>query len=106
MPMGTKIYLPEELEKRLRKTAMEVYGYGRGSISKAGAAAIERWVHEHEILLEGIDIPEDPVEAIRGMLSHVPASGVQLQHEAPRIRTQKRLAKRNVHRRRKHLPRA
>jgi len=93
--MGTKIYLPEELEKRLRKTAMEVYGYGRGSISKAGAAAIER-----------IDIPEDPVEAIRGMLSHVPASGVQLQHEAPRIRAQKRLAKRNLPRRRKHLPRA
>jgi len=41
-----KVYIDEELEQRLRKTAMEVYGYGRGSISRAVEDAIRRWLSE------------------------------------------------------------
>jgi len=44
---------------------------------------------EHEKVLKEIRIPEDPVKAIRGMLKHVRKSGVELQHEAQRIRTGK-----------------
>ena len=39
---GIKIYLDEELEKRFRKVAMEIYGYGRGSISRAAEDAIRK----------------------------------------------------------------
>jgi len=39
---GIKIYLYEELERRFRKIAMQVYGYDRGSISRAAKDAIRR----------------------------------------------------------------
>lgn len=86
---GLKVYVDEELEKRFRKVAMEVYGYGRGSISKAVEDAMRRWLLEHEVMLAEIEIPEDPVKAIRGMLKHVKKSGVELQHEARSIRIRK-----------------
>ena len=86
---GLKVYVDEELEKRFRKVAMEVYGYGRGSISKAVEDAMRRWLLEHEVMLAEIEIPEDPVKAIRGMLKHVKKSGVELQHEARSIRAGK-----------------
>lgn len=38
--MVVKIYLDEELETKFRKAAMEVYGYGRGSLSSAAEEAI------------------------------------------------------------------
>ena len=37
-------------------------------------------------MLKEVRIPEDPVKAIRGMLKHVKKSGVELQHEAQKIR--------------------
>ena len=86
---GIKIYLDEELERRFRKMAMEIYGYGRGSISRAAEDAIRRWVIEREELLKEVRIPEDPIKAIRGMLKHVKKSGVELQHEAQQIRAGK-----------------
>lgn len=86
---GSKIYIDEELEMNFRKVAMEIYGYGRGSISKAAEDAIRRWLMEHESLLGEIEVPEDPVEAIRGMLRHVRKGGVELQHEARRIRVKR-----------------
>ncbi|RLE88811.1 MAG: hypothetical protein DRJ49_04475 [Thermoprotei archaeon] len=86
---GLKVYIDEELEKRFRKVAMEVYGYGRGSISKAVEDAMRKWLLEHEIMLAEIKIPDDPVKAIRGMLKHVKKSGVELQHEARSIRVRK-----------------
>ncbi len=43
-----KVYLSDELDKRFRKTAMDAYGYGRGSISKAAAEALSKWCAEHE----------------------------------------------------------
>ena len=86
---GLKVYLNEDIEKYLRKVAMEVYGYGRGSISKAVEDAIKKWLLEYEILLREIEIPKDPVKAIRGMLKNVKKSGVELQHEARSIRARK-----------------
>jgi len=85
---GLKVYVDDELERHFRKVAMEVYGYGRGSISRAVEDAMRRWLSEYEIL-EGIEIPEDPIKAVRGMLKHVKKSGVELQHEVRRIRARK-----------------
>ena len=59
---GLKVYVDEELEKRFRKVAMEVYGYGRGSISKAVEDAMRKWLLEHEVMLSEIEIPDDPVK--------------------------------------------
>jgi len=86
---GLKVYIDEELEERFRKVAMEVYGYGHDSISKAVEDAMRRWLLEHEIMLAEIKIPEDPIKAIRGMLKYVKKSGVELQHKARSIRVRK-----------------
>lgn len=42
-----KIYLSDNLNERFRKTAMNVYGYGRGSLSKAAEEALTKWCMEH-----------------------------------------------------------
>ncbi|HZD12891.1 MAG TPA: hypothetical protein VE177_05160 [Candidatus Binatus sp.] len=41
-----KIYLPDDLDARFRKFAMEAFGYGRGSLSKAAVEAISKWCLE------------------------------------------------------------
>lgn len=86
---GLKVYVDEELEKRFRKAAMEVYGYGRGSISRAVEDTMRKWLIEHEAMIDEIKVPGDPVEAIRGLLRHVKKSGVELQHEARSIRSRR-----------------
>ena len=43
-----KVYLSDSLNEKFRRAAMSVYGYGRGSISKAAEAALTRWCVEHE----------------------------------------------------------
>src|SRR5712692_10892585 len=43
-----KVYLSTELDKKFRRIAMSVYGYGRGSLSKAAEEAFSRWCAEHE----------------------------------------------------------
>ena len=43
-----KIYLSDGLNERFRRIAMSVYGYGRGSLSKAAEDAFTRWCSEHE----------------------------------------------------------
>ena|SRR2546425_12312339 len=43
-----KIYLPDSLNEKFRRIAMSVYGYGRGSLSKAAEEAITRWCSEHD----------------------------------------------------------
>jgi len=87
--MGLKVYIEEDLEKRFRKLAMEIYGYGKGSLSSAVEDAIRRWLLENESMLKEVEIPEDPVNAMRGLLKHVKKSGVELQHEALEIRAEK-----------------
>jgi hypothetical protein len=45
-----KVYVSEELDKRFRRLAMSVHGYGRGSLSEAAVEAFTRWCEEHETL--------------------------------------------------------
>jgi hypothetical protein len=87
--MGLKVYIEEETEKKFRKLAMELYGYGKGSLSLAAEDAIRQWLSEHESILKEAKIPEDPVNAMRGLLKHVEKSGVELEHEAREIRAEK-----------------
>ncbi len=90
--MGSiKIYISDITEKKFRKMAMELYGYGRGSISIAAEKALSEWVARVSEAIEVVGLLDDPVEAIYGMLSHVKKSSVELQHEARRIRTSKSL---------------
>jgi hypothetical protein len=89
---GIKVYVRGEVEERFRRLAMMVYGYGKGSLSKAAEDAFLRWMVQHEALLKEVNVPEDPVGAIRGMLVNVKKSGVELQHEARKIRAAKTIA--------------
>lgn len=41
---GIKVYIDDDLDQRIRKIAMERFGYGKGSLSKAVEAAIVQWV--------------------------------------------------------------
>ncbi|MBO3769211.1 MAG: hypothetical protein QXS51_00765 [Thermoproteota archaeon] len=86
---GIKVYIPDELEKKFRETAMRLFGYGRGSLSIASEKAFSAWLSEVSEVLEFAENIEDPVEAIYGMLSHVKKTGVELQHEASKIRAGK-----------------
>jgi hypothetical protein len=43
-----KVYLTEELDQRFRRLAMNVYGYGRGSLSEAAVEAFTKWCEDHE----------------------------------------------------------
>jgi hypothetical protein len=83
---GIKVYVRSEVEEKFRRLAMMVYGYGKGSLSKAAEEAFLQWMMRYEAMLKEVNIPDDPVGAIRGMLSGVNKSGVELQHEARRIR--------------------
>jgi hypothetical protein len=43
-----KIYLSNSLNEKFRKAAMNAFGYGRGSLSKAAEEALTEWCKEHE----------------------------------------------------------
>jgi len=86
---GIKVYIPDDVEQRFRRTAMAVYGYGRGALSKAAEEAFSQWSSEKEKALSLFEFVGDPVEAIEGLLEGVGKSGVELQHEARRIRARK-----------------
>jgi hypothetical protein len=63
-----KVYLSDSLNEKFRRIAMSVYGYGRGSLSKAAEEAFTRWCAEHE----HSHIPEKAAEHLvttRGHLS-------------------------------------
>lgn len=81
-----EVYVRDEVEEKFRRLAMMVYGYGRGSLSKAAEEAFLQWVMKYEAMLEEINVPDDPVSSIKGLLAGINKSGVELQHEARRIR--------------------
>jgi hypothetical protein len=89
---GIKVYVRDDVEEKFRRLAMSVYGYGKGSLSKAAEEAFLWWMRRHESKLGEVNILEDPVAAIRGLLSRVGKSGVELQHEARKIRAVKAVA--------------
>jgi hypothetical protein len=43
-----KIYLSDILSEKFRRIAMSVFGYGRGSLSRAAEEALTKWCSEHE----------------------------------------------------------
>jgi hypothetical protein len=59
-----KIYLSAELDTRFRKAAMENYGYGRGSLSRAAQEALIDWCRSHE-KARSIEEPRTvPIESV------------------------------------------
>jgi hypothetical protein len=44
-----KIYLSKDLNEKFRRMAMSIYGYGRGSISKAAEDALAKWCTGREL---------------------------------------------------------
>ncbi len=79
--MTLRVSVPDELEERLRKKAMERFGYEKGSISKAVTTAIESWLDT----VETTEPIQDPWERLEGALDHIDKSSVELQDEALRI---------------------
>jgi hypothetical protein len=43
-----KIYLSKDLNEKFRRMAMSIYGYGRGSISRAAEDALAKWCDARE----------------------------------------------------------
>ena len=43
-----KVYLSDGLNEKFRRLAMAVYGYGRGSLSKAAEEALSNWCTERD----------------------------------------------------------
>lgn len=43
-----KVYLSDSLNEKFRRLAMTVFGYGRGSLSKAAEEAFTKWCLERE----------------------------------------------------------
>lgn len=86
---GVKVYIADDVEKRFRRMAMNIHGFGKGSISRAAEEAFMRWISETEQAIELIEIPEKPEEIIEGLLKGVNKTGVELQHEARLYRVAK-----------------
>ena len=90
-----KVDVDDEVEKAFRKSAMQRFGYGRGSLSEAAESAMKDWSKRQTDYSEDI---ENPVTMIKGILKHVKKTSVELQHDANKIRA-KRWGK-HVHNRR------
>jgi len=83
---GIKVYIDPKIEEEFRKTAMKIFGYGKGSLSKAAEQAFKKWIQEYSNNLETINIPEDPINEIRGQLEGITLTSVELQHRAKEFR--------------------
>ena len=85
-----KVYISDEVERKFREAAMRLYGYGRGSLSIASEKALLDWSSRVSQAMPALESIEDPVGSIYGLLSHVKKKGVELQHEATRMRARKK----------------
>lgn len=83
--MSLRLEIDKELEKRFRETAMKEFGYGKGSLRKAGEEAFSKWLRERDN--KPVKSVKDPVSLIKGGLSGYKGrmTSVQMQHEATRI---------------------
>lgn len=73
-----KVQIDERLAKKFREIAMKIFGYSKGSLSKAAEASIRNWIDGVEELEEHSS--EDPVDAIDGLLKDIKLDSVTLQH--------------------------
>ncbi len=78
-----KVRLSDETEAAFRKSAMETFGYAKGSISAAIEAAAKAWVATRPKTTAEMT---EPLDSLRGVLKHVKKSSVELQHEVGEIR--------------------
>ena len=87
--MTLKMEFDTALEQEFRKEAMRKFGYSKGSIKKAGEAAIRTWVGESKH-----DLPKstDHLKSLIGCLKHLrgKVTSVELQHEAMKIWTKEK----------------
>ena len=83
---GIKVYINPKIEEEFRKTAMKVFGYGKGSLSKAAETAFKKWIQEYSSNYDNLKIPEDPIDEIRGQLEGIPSTSVELQHKVNDLR--------------------
>ena len=90
---GIKVFVSDLVEQKFRKKSMAVFGYQKGSISSAAEQAFDSWSNNVSLAEQLVELPKDPVSAIKGLLSHVKSSGVELQHEASRLIAQKQFKK-------------
>lgn len=86
-----KVNVSDETEKAFRMAAMKLYGYGKGALSTAADKALMNWATGVTEATGVVGILDDPISAVYGMLSHVKKSGVELQHEARKLRAKKEL---------------
>lgn len=83
MVTGLRVQLREETAKEFRKTAMEMFGYSKGSLSHAAEKAFGEWIERIEILKEKSH--KSPTEKIRGLIRDIKIDSVELQHMASKI---------------------
>ncbi len=91
-----KVRLPNNIENQLKSIATGCFGSKADAIDIAVSKAVDEWVRKTQKILVSHQPPKDPVEAIWCMLSDVKKSGVELQHEAKKIRSSRAMKYRNV----------
>ena len=70
-----KIYVSEELDKRFRKAAMDAFGYGKGSISRAAQEALLEWCRKRETIDQAPKTPQARTRELKDKPG--PAFGVE-----------------------------
>lgn len=90
-----KFTVPDDVEERFRRQAMERFGHKRGSVGKAGEEAMREWAVRMEELQAEVVFPENPVDAIEGMLAHVDADSVALQERVGEMKRRRYEGKRS-----------
>jgi len=73
-----KIKISDEIERKFREMAMRNFGYSKGSISQAAQKAIADWI----VTNIEIEIIDDPIKSISGLMKKVKKTSLELQHEA------------------------
>lgn len=76
-----KVVVEDAVENQFRKTAMERFGYAKGSLSQAAEQAFSQWTQQEQELAKELESIGDPIDAVSGMLKHIKKSSLQLQHE-------------------------
>ena len=74
-----RVQVDEKKARMVRKKAMEIFGHSKGSISKAGNVALDKWLLSVEGKKGKITI--EPKE-LTGMLSDLKDSSLQAQKKA------------------------
>jgi len=73
-----KVVLREELLKAFKEKAYRLFGFKKGSIKEAAEIAIRDFVEK----IESAEAEEIDISRLRGLLSDLKVSSVELQHKA------------------------